>query len=272
MHNAVNAALAASLSIVLVEDDEDLREELADGLRDAGFVVRTFGTAAALYRDLLLSPCHIAVLDVNLPGEDGYEIVSHLRQISSRLGIVMLSGRARLSDRVAGLARGADLYLAKPVDLVELQAVLLALGRRVLGAETGPVGPLPAPASAQGSSRPGAGTVAPAVAIPPPLREAAPPAGWALVNGGWTLKPPTGEPLSLSPAERAFLLVMFKRPNQPVSRDTIVVELGHDPYEFDFHSVEALVSRLRRKLRENGQLLPLRAVRGEGYLLELSPN
>ena len=119
------------LCIGLLEDDADFREELALGLGGYGFrVAFACDNAAAFYRRLQEQPCDIVILDAHLPGEDGFSVATRLRALSP-VGIVMLTGRSALEDRVRGLEGGADVYMTKPVDLLELSSVIRSLARRM---------------------------------------------------------------------------------------------------------------------------------------------
>jgi DNA-binding response OmpR family regulator len=128
--------------IVLVDDEEDLRDPLVDYLREEGLEVSGVDGGAALDRLMAERPVAVAVLDVNMPGEDGFSIARRLRAADPRLGIVMLTSKRDLVDRIVGLEIGADDYLTKPLDPRELLARLRAMLRRL-----GDVGERPATAA-----------------------------------------------------------------------------------------------------------------------------
>ena len=218
------------LHVHLVEDDSDLREEMVFGLAGLGFEAIGFGSAEAFYRGQLGSPCDIAVIDVGLPGEDGFSIATHLRA-TSRVGIVMLTARSQLEDRLRGL-KDADLYMVKPVDLLELAASLRSLGRRLKEAQ--------------------------------PERRAG--GEWRLADEDWTLYAPAGTGIHLTASERMLMQALFVNRDKAVSRESIAAALGGDIYDYDLHRLETLISRLRKKASDVGLSLPLRAVRGIGYL------
>lgn len=222
------------LRVYLIEDDDDLREETVFSLSELGFDVTGFESGEVFYRALLLRGCDVAVIDVGLPGEDGFSIAAHLRA-AGPMGIVMLTARSALEDRLQGLQQGADAYLVKPVHMRELAATLQALGRRL--------------------------KVADEVLVSPEEGR------WQLCDGDWTLRDPAGRQLALTTAERIFLQCLFARPGQPVSRDEIIDAMGGDVLDFDPHRIDALASRLRRKAGESGIRLALRSVRGAGYVL-----
>lgn len=224
----------AGISVYIVEDDFDLREELTLGLGDFGFKVRGFSCSREFYRGLLEAPCDIAILDLGLPDEDGLSVAAHLSEISNA-GIVVLTGRRGLDERVRGLLGGADAYLVKPVDIRELAATLISVRRRI-----GDVS--------------GAGTA---------------PVSWALAQDGWVLQMPSGQTVTLTPSERVLLQCLFEQSNTTVSREQLITALGHRSDYYLDHRLDMLVSRLRRKVNEAGFNLPLRAVRGVGLLLSL---
>jgi len=224
------------LRVYLVEDDFDLREELVVSLAAMGFEVMGYGDAAEFYRALVARRCDIAVIDVGLPGEDGFAVVSHLRQAGG-IGVVMLTARRALDDRLRGLQEGADAYLVKPVDVRELAATLRAVARRLDA---------------------GAG------------QAAKPAPGWQLAEGGWVLRDPEQRVLSLTTAERSFLNCLLDKRGRPVTRDELIVALGGNTLDFDPHRLDSLASRLRRKAGEVGINLPLRAVRNTGYVFSAS--
>ena len=219
------------LRIYLVEDEADLREELVFSLGALGFEVEGYGDASEFYRALVARRCDIAVIDVGLPGEDGFSVARHLHTAGG-IGVVMLTARRALDDRLRGLQEGADAYLVKPVDVRELAATLRAVARRL------------------GNT---------SISIKPA-------SGWQLTEGGWVLRDPERRELSLTTAERAFLTCLFDNRGQAVTRDQLIVALGGNTFDFDPHRLDSLASRLRRKAGEVGINLPLRSVRNTGYV------
>lgn len=230
----VSNASPARPRIILVEDDPELRDEiLGPGLQDAGFYVTAAGSAAQLYQCLRGGQFDIVVLDVGLPDEDGFEVARHLRSISS-VGIVLLTGRAADVDRLRGLGAGADIYLAKPIDVGVLAATLHNLARRV---QSAPVSTVP----------------------------------WRLGTEGWHLFSPDGNRIELSGPERAILRRLFVNAGQPVLRSDLIAALTDDATGFDPHRLEMTMHRLRRKVAAASAVaFPLRAIRGKGYLLGLT--
>ena len=135
---------AARPAIVVVDDEPDLRVMLADYLGLQGFAVREAESGGALDARLAEAPADLLILDVNMPGEDGFAIVRRLRAAGSPLGILMLTAAGDVPSRLLGLDGGADDYLAKPVELRELLARVRSLLRRMRAAPAArPGGPPP---------------------------------------------------------------------------------------------------------------------------------
>jgi len=121
-----------SLHILLVEDNDALREVTAEVFTQWGHRVTAVDCAEAVSEQIALNHCDVAVLDLNLPGEDGVSLARRLRKVAPLLGIVMITVRDQLTDRLQGYDGGADLYLTKPTDPHELCAAVMALGKRIL--------------------------------------------------------------------------------------------------------------------------------------------
>ena len=223
--------------LAVVEDDAELREKIMlPLLRAAGFDVVGMASALQLYRAWAGSPFDLVLLDIGLPDDDGVEIARHLRGLSPGLGIVMYTGHGRRADRLRGLRAGVDAYLVKPLDMDEVVETL----RNVRDRRS-----LQAPAYLAAAS------------------------GWSLDGQGWSLTTPAGVGIPLNQAERQIMAVLAACPHAPVSREALIAGLTGDVGGFDPHRLEMLVYRLRQKCREAaGEALPLRAVRGVGYLFE----
>ncbi len=221
------------MRIGLVEDNEDFRTEVAFHLARAGFSIALACDGRDLDTQLQQSPCDVLVLDLGLPGEDGLAIARRLREAHPRLGILMLTARGTLDDRLTGLSEGADAYLAKPVDMRELVAVLQSIGRR-MAAE---------PAEDHTVPR------------------------WVLFPTLLRLVSPEGRPVSLTVKELELLKLLGAARGAPVSRQSLAKALGYSNPDFDDRRLEVSFSRLRQKIEEaaaGSQVI--RAARGQGYV------
>ena len=255
--NAADAPGAGAIArprLAVVEDDAELREKiLLPVLGAAGFEVTGLASALQLYRSWATSPFDLVLLDIGLPDDDGVEIAAHLRQLSPSPGIVIYTGHGHSLDRLRGLRAGADAYLVKPLDMAEVVQTLHNVNAR-RQAQARPE-PEPAPEGRQHRTAP----------APVPADSG----GWRLDRQGWSLLAPCGTPVPLNQAERQVLMALAASPGAPVSREALIARLTGDADGFDPHRLEMLVYRLRQKCRQAcGEDLPLRAVRGAGYLME----
>jgi DNA-binding response OmpR family regulator len=119
------------LEVVVVEDHDLVREELVDFLSRPGIRVRGAEDGEVLDALLRQRPADILVVDLNLPGEDGLSICQRMREAFPEMGLVMLTARVMPSDKTAGYQSGADVYLTKPANVDELEAVVANLSRRI---------------------------------------------------------------------------------------------------------------------------------------------
>lgn len=219
-------------AVAVVEDNADLLEDLLYSLRLQGFQTSGFADGRALDEALASGAgFDVLVLDLGLPGEDGLSIARRLRASHERLGIVMLTARGALEDRITGLLTGADVYLTKPFDLRELGAAVSAVARRlrqVAGAAAAPSSP-----------------------------------AWQLDTVRLQVRTPEGRDIALTWAETRLLRRLAEDPGVVVSRETLIRAIDKDPENYDSHTLEVLISRLRAKLGDDA---PFRSVRGRGYV------
>ena len=214
--------------IGLIEDNIEYRDNLAFFLRREGFEVAFESDGHAIDATLVQHPCDVILLDLGLPDEDGLAIARRLRVQQPSLGIVMLTARGSLDERLSGMRDGADAYLVKPVDFRELMAVLKSLLRR-LG-----------------------------------IREQS--AAWVLQVPQLQLVTPEGLLIKLTGREAKLLGHMARAHPKAASRQSLAEsdDARVDPLEF--RSIEVALSRLRKKIQDaTGQQLIL-ASRSEGYL------
>ena len=121
--------MPVGLNILVVEDNDEFRHTLLDVLRLGGHHVTGVDCAEAVAEQP--ATFELVLIDLNLPGEDGLSLAQRLRQAQPGIGMIMVTARQLPSERVQGYASGADIYLAKPVDLDELRAAIAALSRRL---------------------------------------------------------------------------------------------------------------------------------------------
>lgn len=220
--------------IVVVEDETALREDVVEYLRHCGHFAVGVPSGAALDELLSRGAFDLAILDVGLPGEDGFAIARRLRERSG-IGIVMLTARGQSIDRISGLEIGADAYMVKPVELRELEAQVRTLLRRVHAAG------MPVAAAPEASA-------------------------WTFEPVTWRLVAPSGTAVRLTAAEHKFLALLTHHPAQPVSRAEVFRMLGKRQWEAGDRSVDSLVRRLRAKVRQQtGEDLPVQSVHAIGY-------
>jgi DNA-binding response OmpR family regulator len=232
---------SVSKSILLVDDDQEIRELLQTYLSRCGFVVRTVGDGAGFRQALNDEPSDLVILDVMLPDEDGFSLCRWVRQHprQSQVPIIMLTASSDEADRVIGLELGADDYLGKPFSPRELQARIKALLRRAQFGQEQRV------------------------------------TGEVLLFDEWRLDMVShrlfhrdGEEVILSGADFALLKLFLDNPQQILDRDTIGnATRGRELMPLE-RIVDMAVSRLRQRLRDTGKAPRLiRTVRGSGYLL-----
>ena len=226
-------------SVLLVEDDLELCEELATYLQSSGFCVRSAGTLAAASAALADCP-NLIVLDINLPDGSGLELFRQVHPCQ-RIGIVMCTGRDERELRITCLKGGADAYLVKPVDPEELEATLLSVHRRVS-----------AIAPEYSSS----------LLNPPTIVERP----WHLDVVERVLTSPNGVAVLLSASELTVLNALFGSEQRFASRESLIEQVDGTADAGSAHRLEALISRLRRKVGDKvGLKLPLRSAYGRGY-------
>jgi two-component system, OmpR family, response regulator len=228
--------------ILVVDDDREIRDLLSRFLERQGMRVTAARDAKDARRLWPLGRYHLVVLDLMLPGESGLDLARWLRA-EAAVPIVMLTAMAEETDRIVGLELGADDYLGKPFNPRELLARIRAVLRRASGDAAG------------------------AAAKEPPAK-AVRFAGWVLEPARRRLLSPDGAEVALTGGEYELLQVLVERPNRVLTRDMLMDLLrGRQAGPFD-RAIDVAVSRLRRKLEDDGRNPSLiKTVRGGGYVL-----
>jgi len=229
--------------IAVLDDEVDITLLLANYLQGHGFRVTQVHNGRALMMLMESDPADLVLLDLGLPGEDGFSLARRMRE-SWRCGLVIVTGRGDAVDKVVGLEVGADDYVTKPFDLRELVARVKAVLRR-LTSETPPA-PMP---TATATDK---------------LRFA----GWQLDTAARSLRNPQGKDVTLTGGEFDLLQAFARHPGRVLSRDFLLEQTrGREAAPFD-RTIDVQVGRLRKKIEVNAddpQLI--KSVRGAGYLL-----
>lgn len=227
--------------VLICDDEPDLREMLGEYLMRRGFTVTLAGSASELRASLQGAQVDAVVLDIAMPGEDGLSVLRSLRTGAERVPVLMLTAAGETVDRIIGLEMGADDYLAKPVDLRELEARIKAVLRRVAA---------PAPPSDAARRRWRFGKC------------------WLDIPAA-KLFDATGAEVPLTAMEFSLLRLFAENRGRVLNRDQIL-EGAHDrnwdPFD---RSIDIRISRIRRKIEVNpGKPEVIRTVRGIGYIYD----
>ncbi len=220
------------MRILVVEDEPEVAEFLVRVLRESAWAPDAVNSGEAALDALDSTAYDLVVLDLGLPGIDGFEVCRAMRTRGSRTPVLMLTARNAVNDRVHGLDAGADDYLAKPFAVSELRARLRALARR------------------------------PATAAEPTLQIAD-----LTLDPATHLAERGGTSIVLTAREFALLEYLMRNPRRVVSRAQILEHVWDDNFDPVANAVDVLVGRVRRKI-DGARTTPLlQTVRGVGYML-----
>ncbi len=234
--------------IVVVEDEQDLREAVAEYLGANGYDVLVAENAAAMRELAAVETFQIAILDIAMPGEDGLSLGRWLRS-QLPVGIIYASAAGTAIDRIVGLELGADDYLVKPYELRELLARVRSVLRRL---------PLADPAR---SASPSPGQ---------PARRLVSFGSYCADLDGRVVTGVDGGIVDMAKSEFDVLEVFLTRPNRLLTRATISEAIGFSEDPESSRAVDIRVMRLRKKIEADpGSPRFLRTVRGEGYIFSL---
>jgi len=221
--------------ILLVEDDLSLGETTARALRSQNWIVDWSQNGEAVSGAVKLAVYDLVVLDVGLPGIDGFEVLRRLRSHQEAMPVLMLTARDAVEDKVHGLQLGADDYLVKPFALTELLARIQALTRRFHARQHNEL---------------------------------------ILANLRLDLSAKrafiSDKPLELLPREWAVMVYLLNNSGKVVSKEQILDAISSWDESPSSNAIEVYISRLRAKLAGSG--VSIRAIRGFGYLVEESVN
>jgi two-component system, OmpR family, response regulator len=221
----------SAMRVLIVEDDPLLADGLTETLRREGYVADAVSSAERADAALRMTGIDLVILDVGLPGIDGFSWLKRFRARGGEQAVLVLTARDALADRVQGLTLGADDYLAKPFATEELVARVSALARRGRALRSRRIehGPLTIDLARKR----------------------------AMISG---------KPLELSQREHAILEYLFSNVDAIVGKDKIASAVASWDEELSPNAVEVHLSRLRAKLEPAG--ISIRTIRGLGYLVE----
>jgi len=221
-------------SVLLVEDDAFQRKAAETYLTNHDLKVIAVENGAQMRRQISRAMPDLVLLDVQLPGqEDGFSLARWLRESNTRVGIIMLTALGDSDDRIRGFESGADIYLVKHSTLREIEAAIRSLLRRS--------GNQPGTANGNGDQ-------------------------WQLDGTNWMLVAPNLRSLKLTATEFAFMSALCNRGGNICQREDLMETLARPRSTFSNRHLDAIVSRLRRKIEERTSLpAPIKVVYGVGY-------
>ena len=232
------ASVDPRATILIVDDEPDVREVLEEYFVTHGYAAVVAENAGAAKAIAAARPIDLALLDINMPGEDGLSLARHLRERYAKIAIVMLTSAGTVVDRIVGLEMGADDYVPKPFDPRELMARVKSVLRRTSDAGHGDLG-------------------AERVRIGRCVLDVA----------AHRLTDENGSEVAMSSLEFDLLKALAEHPNRPLSRERILnLHQRQDWDPFD-RSVDLRIMRLRKKVEPDPDHPRfIRTIRNEGYM------
>ncbi|CAH9063128.1 TorCAD operon transcriptional regulatory protein TorR [Pseudoalteromonas holothuriae] len=232
-----------SIQVLLVEDDALLAKRILSHFAQTEFTIKVDNTGANALSHIHQAgrtdkPISLAIIDIVLPATDGLELAKEINTLTD-IGVIMLSSRDSQADRIAGLAQGADDYVCKPVDLLELELRVRALYKRI----------------SQNSEE------------EDESEEFIEYADFKLHPDNRTLINQHGEESRLTEAEHKVLICLIANAGKATSREKISEDIGQPDWSPNDRTVDVLVGRLRKKLGDEKDQKRIVTVRGKGYML-----
>ncbi|KPH60010.1 regulator [Pseudoalteromonas porphyrae] len=233
-----------AIHVLLVEDDELLVKRILNHFKETEFHIENDATGAdalAIVQSRVNNKTAIslAIVDIVLPKRDGLHLTKELNTLTD-IGVIMLSSRDSQADRIAGLAQGADDYICKPVDLLELELRMRALYKRLKGNNHHDES-----------------------------EEFIEYADFKLHPDNRTLITASGIESRLTEAEHKVLICLISNAGKATSREKISEEIGQPDWSPNDRTVDVLIGRLRKKLSDEKDQKRIVTVRGKGYMLSI---
>lgn len=222
--------------IYIADDEKNIRDLIYYFLTNEGYTVRTFQTGDELLANFLTDPCDLVILDVRMPGTDGFILSSQLRQ-KSNVPIIIVSARDSEMDKITGISLGSDDYLTKPFSPMELVARVKALFRR-LQLDTGEN-----------------------------ERESYRFANLEIEMLSRDFKV-GGKKVELSPTEFALITYFINNHSRAISREELLKNVWKFDFEVDTRATDDVIKRLRKKLISAESTAKIESIWGFGFKLE----
>lgn len=220
------------MKLLIVEDEPDMRKALEKGFLKRGFLVDTAEDGEEGAYLAQVNTYDVIVLDLNLPGKDGFKILQEIRERSKSQKVIILSARSSVPDKVLGLDMGANDYLAKPFDFLELEARVRSLARRKI---------------VQNDTE---------IKI-----------DYLVIDTAQKIVFYNGEKIKLAPKEYAILEYLGINQGKTVSAEELIEHVWESDADLFSISVKVHMSKLRKKIEEATGKNYIETVRGRGYLL-----
>jgi len=220
------------INVVLVEDENSLRESLSELLELSGILVTGVGTAMEFYQAINTKCFDVAIVDIGLPDQSGLKIVEFLRE-NTNMGIILLTARGAIADKVEGYNCGADHFFVKPIESKVLIAAIKNLHARLVNNDT---------KSNKDIKR------------------------WCLDKTSWKLICPEGHEVKMTSKEMLFLETIMDAAGKNIAREKLMHFLAYPSTEYGSRSMDAMLKRLRKKCEDElHKTVPIQTVRTVGY-------
>ncbi|MDP2098206.1 MAG: response regulator transcription factor [Methylobacter sp.] len=224
--------MISPVTIIIVEDDQALRQSLCDYLMLSGFAVEGVGSGLDFYQSIKGKTFDVAVIDIGLPDQSGFVLVEYARK-NTDMGLIIITANDSINARITGYQSGSDLFLTKPVDCRELAAAITSI-------------------ATHRNESPSHANI---------------PEAWVLERLKRLLTAPDGTQFILTAKEYELLDLLVCAPGETVSREKLLLHIYKDTSESNSRSLDSLVRRLRRKFKQNGCCQsPILTSYASGYL------